>query len=194
MLVYRKICILLQVITHFNIMTEKQEKILQAALELFAKDGFQSTSTSKVANHAGVSEGLIFRHFKNKEGLLDAILKVGEEKAKLLFADIVFETDPKQVIHKTLTMLLNISSSKDDLEFWKLQYKIKWETERYGEHKLDALQFALTNAFTQLGYESPEHEATLMLVTIDGLATRVCLQQGFDKEAIIAFLMKKYNL
>ncbi len=61
-------------------MTEKQEKILQSALELFAKEGFHATSTNKVAKHAGVSEGLIFRHFGNKEGLLQAILAEGRAR------------------------------------------------------------------------------------------------------------------
>ena len=50
------------------IMTEKQEKIVQSALQLFAQEGYHATSTSKVAKHAGVSEGLIFRHFRNKDG------------------------------------------------------------------------------------------------------------------------------
>ena len=45
---------------------KKKEQILNAALELFANDGFTATSTSKVAKRAGVSEGLIFRHFGNK--------------------------------------------------------------------------------------------------------------------------------
>jgi len=39
-------------------MTNKQEEILLTALELFARDGFRATSTSKVAKHAGVSEDL----------------------------------------------------------------------------------------------------------------------------------------
>ena len=41
-------------------MTDKKEKILNAALELFANDGYNVTSTSKIAKTAGVSEGLIF--------------------------------------------------------------------------------------------------------------------------------------
>ena len=51
-------------------MTEKQENILNTALELFAKDGYDATSTSKIAKCAGVSEGLIFRHYGSKDGLL----------------------------------------------------------------------------------------------------------------------------
>ena len=47
-------------------MIDRKEKILQSALELFAKEGFTATSTSKIAKHAGVSEGLIFRHFGSR--------------------------------------------------------------------------------------------------------------------------------
>ena len=175
-------------------MTEKQEKILLAALELFARDGFSTTSTSKVAALAGVSEGLIFRHFKNKEGLLDAIIKEGEEKARTLFADIVLEPDPKAVIRKTIDMVLNISTNRADLEFWKLQYKIKWETEKYGEHKMEPLLMALTNAFSKLGYDSPELEASLLLIINDGLATRIALQKEFNCETLTSFLKEKYQV
>jgi AcrR family transcriptional regulator len=174
-------------------MTEKKEKILQSALELFAKEGYTATSTSKVAKHAKVSEGLIFRHFGNKEGLLEAIIKEGEERAKILFAAIVFETDPNEVIAKLLDMIESLSKKKEDFEFWKLQYKIKWETEKYAEHKMEALHLSLSNAFKKLGYDSPELESTILLVTMDGLATRLCLQKNFEPQPIINFLRKKYN-
>ncbi len=183
----------MQVITHF-IMTEKQIKILESALALFAREGFKTTSTSKVAKHAGVSEGLIFRHFKNKEGLLDAIFKEGEERAKLLFANIVFETDPKKVISKTLDTFSNSNLPKEELEYWKLQYKIKWELEMYHEHKMEALQLALTGAFEKLGYEQSAMEAVHLLVTLDGLATRYFLIDHFDLAGMTAFLKNKYNV
>ncbi len=175
-------------------MTEKQEKILHAALELFAKDGFKTTSTSKVAKHAGVSEGLIFRHFGNKDGLLQAILKEGEERIKVLFSEIVFESDPQSVIRKTLDTFTPDRLGEAELEFWKLQYKIKWEMEQYGEHKMEALMLALTNAFSKLDYEEPEQEATRMLIDLDGLATRYFLMQEFDIMAMITFLKKKYKV
>ena len=175
-------------------MTEKQEKILNAALTLFAEEGYRSTSTSKVAKKAGVSEGLIFRHFENKEGLLEAIIKEGEEQAKVLFADIVLETDPKQAIKKTLEVGEKMRQNKSDADFWKLQYKIKWELEQYGEHKMEALEMALTNAFKKLGYNNPKVEAQLLLTTLDGLATRFYLQKGFDIEPLIELLKQKYEL
>lgn len=47
-----------------------KEKIIQSALELFAKNGYTETSIDKIAKHAGVSKGLTYTHFENKEELL----------------------------------------------------------------------------------------------------------------------------
>ena len=173
-------------------MTEKQEKILKAALELFALEGFKATSTSKIAKRAGVSEGLIFRHYENKEGLLEAIIEEGEKRAKVLFADIVLETDPREVIRKTLDFGAKLK--EEEADFWKLQYKIKWEMEIYGEHKMEPLQRALAAAFSKLGYENAEMEALSLLVHIDGLATRFYLQKSFDLDAMVKFMKSKYNV
>ena len=175
-------------------MTEKQERILEAALELFAQEGFKATSTSKVAKRAGVSEGLIFRHFGNKEGLLDAIIQQGEERVKLLFADVVLETDPKEVIRKTMQIGQKMNKNEADADFWKLQYKIKWELEIYNEHKIEPLERALANAFEKLGYENPLMEARTLMYTFDGMTTRFYLQKDFDMESPLLYLMKKYDL
>ena len=47
-------------------MTEKKKKIIGAALEMFSDNGYKGTATNQIAKKAKVSEGLIFRHFKNK--------------------------------------------------------------------------------------------------------------------------------
>ncbi|WP_274651787.1 TetR/AcrR family transcriptional regulator [Paenibacillus humicola] len=55
-------------------MTEKQARIVQAAIEIFAEKGFAASSTSEIAQRAGVAEGTIFRHYKTKKELLLAIV------------------------------------------------------------------------------------------------------------------------
>lgn len=175
-------------------MTEKQEKILEAALALFAQEGFKATSTSKVAKKAGVSEGLIFRHYGNKEGLLNAIMKLGEERAQVLFADVVLEQDPKETIRKTLNIGKNMAGNPEAISFWKLQYKIKWEMETYEEHKMEALENALTKAFQMLGYKQPKAEAHSFLLWMDGLATRFYLQKNYDMTPQVEFIKEKYQL
>ena len=59
----------------------KKELILNKSLELFSSKGFESTSTRSIADAAEVSEGLIFKHFKSKNGLLSALLKIGASKS-----------------------------------------------------------------------------------------------------------------
>ena len=58
-------------------MTEKQQKILSSAQKLFALDGVAAVSTARIAKEAGVSEALIFRHFGNKQLLVNAVVKAG---------------------------------------------------------------------------------------------------------------------
>src|SRR5690625_7233016 len=41
-----------------------------AALELFLAHGYDATSTARIAEHAGVSEMTLFRHFPAKDALL----------------------------------------------------------------------------------------------------------------------------
>jgi AcrR family transcriptional regulator len=54
-------------------MTEKQRRILAAAIEIFAEKGYAATSTSEIAKKAEVAEGTIFRHYKTKKDLLLSI-------------------------------------------------------------------------------------------------------------------------
>lgn len=51
------------------------ERMLRAAAELFARQGFAHTSTAQVARQAGTSESQLIKHFGSKEGLLDAIFE-----------------------------------------------------------------------------------------------------------------------
>lgn len=52
---------------------DKRERIKAAALELFAQHGYHGTSTEMIITKAGVSKGLLFFYFKNKQELLKTI-------------------------------------------------------------------------------------------------------------------------
>ena len=53
-----------------DVSTEKQRRILEAAVEVFAEKGFAGTPTAEIAKRAGVAEGTIFKHYKTKKDLL----------------------------------------------------------------------------------------------------------------------------
>jgi len=54
--------------------TEKQQRVLDAALELFAEKGYAGASTSEIAKRAGVAEGTIFKTYKTKKELLIGVV------------------------------------------------------------------------------------------------------------------------
>ncbi|MDT8421695.1 MAG: TetR/AcrR family transcriptional regulator [Desulfuromonadales bacterium] len=52
---------------------DKREAIMQAAMELIADQGFHGTPTSQIAEKAGTGVGTIYRYFKDKDELIEAI-------------------------------------------------------------------------------------------------------------------------
>ena len=179
----------MQVITHIY-MTDKKEKILKSALELFANEGVNATSTSKIAKIAGVSEGLIFRHFNNKKGLLNAIIESAEEKANDLFADILKQKDAKSVIKKTIDLPFLIKKSEYD--YWKLQFKLKWEEEYNNPKKMKPLLDKLTRAFTELNYQFPDLEAQYISQTLESISTELLKGNLNNQKQFRQFLTDKY--
>ena len=53
---------------------ERRLQILRVAVRLFSQRGFRGTTTKEIAQAAGVSEAMVFRHFATKEELYTAIL------------------------------------------------------------------------------------------------------------------------
>ena len=56
-------------------MTNTKEKILTAALALFARQGYQATSVSTIASELKLTKGALYKHYKNKEDIFTSILK-----------------------------------------------------------------------------------------------------------------------
>ena len=173
-------------------MTDKKESILHAALELFANDGYNATPTSRIAKQAGVSEGLIFRHFGSKKGLLEAIMEDVEDRVSRLFAPAVFEDDPRKVIRKIIVLPFSIDQSEYD--YWRLQFKLKWEQEYNNPQKMKPVVDKLAWAFSELGYQEPEKEANLLNLLIDAISTGI-LRDGLESQLPIKdFLLAKYKV
>jgi AcrR family transcriptional regulator len=54
---------------------ETRTRILDATREIFSQKGFRGTTTREIAERAGVNEATLFRHFGNKEALIEAMFK-----------------------------------------------------------------------------------------------------------------------
>jgi AcrR family transcriptional regulator len=57
-----------------EIRNEKKRMIMNVALELFANEGYHTTSISRIAERANISKGLLYNYFESKEELLRSIM------------------------------------------------------------------------------------------------------------------------
>ncbi len=71
----------------------KQRRVLLSSLKLFSEIGFENTTSSLIAERAGVSEGTVFSYFKTKEGILEAILSTFLEQ---VIPDVIADFSEKK--------------------------------------------------------------------------------------------------
>jgi TetR/AcrR family transcriptional regulator len=105
---------------------DRREQILHVATGLFAQQGFRGTTTKLIADQAGVTEALIFRHFPSKEDLywavierkindaapgerMQEILEAGEDDLETL-SRIAFQVIERRANDQTLSRLLLFSA------------------------------------------------------------------------------------
>lgn len=53
----------------FDLNREKQDRMINAALRVFAQNGYRHASTDVIVKEAGISKGLLFHYFTSKMGL-----------------------------------------------------------------------------------------------------------------------------
>jgi len=82
---------------------DRRAQIIDVALTLFARKGFAKTRTREIAETIGISETLVFQHFKTKDGLIRAALSA------------LFHSHP---VSGELTACLE--KVQDDPEFFKI--------------------------------------------------------------------------
>ena len=56
-------------------MSNTKEKILITALRLFAQDGYEAVSMSKIAGELSITKGALYKHYKNKRDIFDTIFE-----------------------------------------------------------------------------------------------------------------------
>lgn len=72
-------------------LTDKKQKIMEAAISLFAEKGYGNTPTSEIAKAADVAEGTIFRHFGTKDHLLVSLIVPFLKDSIPLMAEELFQ-------------------------------------------------------------------------------------------------------
>ena len=62
-----------------------KERILDAALTLFAENGYNGTSVEQIAGVVGIKAPSLYKHYKGKEDILNALIDSAEERYEEMF-------------------------------------------------------------------------------------------------------------
>jgi len=175
-----------------------RDKILSVALELFAQNGFQGTSVSKIAEKASISKGLMYNYFKNKEELLEAVVLDGFTKIAELDYGITNQEKPLEKLKKIIDDTLD--SLFENLNYWQLYMAllVQPQVQKKFEHKFyefrEMFVTPMVEIFNRLGSNKPELDAFLLGMHFDGIALNfVAAPDDFPMEGIKKQLFERYS-
>jgi TetR/AcrR family fatty acid metabolism transcriptional regulator len=96
---------------------EKRQRILDAALKVFATRGFYNARVSEVAAEAGVADGTIYLYFENKDDLLISLFEERMQRLIVRANEEIARTDgtPLDKIRRLIQLHLNLVGEDPDL-------------------------------------------------------------------------------
>ena len=171
---------------------------MDAALELFANEGYHNTSISKIAGSADISKGLMYNYFDSKEDLITAIF----EKGMSTMFDFL-ESDKDGVLN-TDEFDLFVNRAFNTLiknpTYWKLYFSILMQPvihemvqKRYKQVIMDSLQLLL-EYYEKQGVEDPMAEAMLFGALMDGIGINYLLSpEMFPLEKVKETIIEKFG-
>jgi TetR/AcrR family fatty acid metabolism transcriptional regulator len=95
---------------------DKRERILGAAIRVFASRGFHATRVSDVASAAGVADGTIYLYFKSKDALLVSLFESHVERLlAFLEKELPRSVSPSEKLKRIVEVQLGLLEGERDL-------------------------------------------------------------------------------
>lgn len=91
--------------------SNKREDILNSALKLFFKKGFNATSVEEITREAGISKGSFYTYFQSKEELLTEVIRISLEKTSERFLEFLYSKsdNPVEVLESFFDLNLDLA-------------------------------------------------------------------------------------
>jgi AcrR family transcriptional regulator len=98
---------------------DKRQRILEAAVRVFARQGYEASPVGDVAREAGVAYGLVYHYFGSKDAVLEAVFREqwGRLLAAVALAEETGETAPEQL---ALVVRIVLRAWRDDPDLVRL--------------------------------------------------------------------------
>ena len=178
----------------FELKQEKQDRIINAALTVFAQSSYRHASTDDIVKKAGISKGLLFHYFTSKLGLYEFLFDYSARFMLLEFSREVerSETDffalagqveraRMQVmrIYPYMQQFLNMALREESAE------AAERTQQKRGEYQERMRAYSLQADYSVFaGIGSAERMVALMRYVIDGITADMSKQHDFTPEKL----------
>ena len=185
-------------------MSNTKEDILITALHLFAADGYEAVSVSRIAGELGMTKGALYKHYRNKRHIFDSITERMEQRdteqaSEYMMPENTRDNTPEEYSRASLNQF--IEYSKAQFRYWtcddfaaSFRRMLTVEQYRSGEmHQLYQQYLAsgpvgyVADLFESLGLDNPEEKAAqfygilfLFYSIYDGAEAKDKVLQRFD--------------
>lgn len=181
-----------------EIRKSSRQKILDAALEVFAKEGYHSSTVGKIAKTAGISQGLLYNYFKSKEELLHELM-LGI-MVNLLCEFMPIKPD-KKVKRKDIINFINagIDLLLKDPKYWKLYFSVFVQPDVMAMIMDKMMEIAepymkaLESYFRERGDKDPVTTVRYFSAVMDGIQLHCMIDpKTFPAEKVKKLLIKQF--
>ncbi|MBM7543100.1 TetR/AcrR family transcriptional regulator [Amphibacillus cookii] len=163
---------------------EKRDRIINAAMQEFAEQGYDKASTNKIVKQAGIGKGMLFYYFENKQTLYHYLLDYGLDMAldKILNEIDTSDRDFIERMYKIVEQKLEIFKKYPDMIVFIGTFMLSDQSNipdrivnKYEELQKKGLEKAYKNIDYSLFREDLDVEKVFKLIewTIDGYQNEI---------------------
>ncbi|RKH29496.1 TetR/AcrR family transcriptional regulator [Corallococcus sp. CA041A] len=159
-----------------------RERVLQAAVRLFSRHGFDGSSVRALAQEADIAVGLLYSHFESKEAVLAALM----QSSMLDVAHTLEAADREPSARGFVTVLLTSAVEMMDAhrDLWRLSHGLRHQPEVLArlklplEHFLGATHQRLSQALAARGVPESGIEARVLFAMVEGISQQYLQHEG----------------
>jgi AcrR family transcriptional regulator len=104
-----------------KVVGDRREQIITAALEVFARKGYNQASNKDIARQAGITPGLIYHYFESKDALLKAIFETRTPlRLFRAFPADMLDLPPEQLLRFLIRQMLVIVEDENFVQLMRI--------------------------------------------------------------------------
>ncbi len=177
---------------------ESRARILEAALAVFARTGYEGTSIRMIAQEARIAQGLLYNYFTSKEDVLRSIFERTMQDVQASFASAEHGHTPHEQLERLIRHSFELVAQHQN--FWRLSYGVRMQTEvleKLGPHVLtwtNHIRSTLEAHFLRIGAKDPVTEAAILFALIDGVAQHYVLEpETYPLQSVVDRIVALYT-